>query len=67
MSSMPKADIPEKLHKEVKKFAVDHDLSLKDAYARLIEYALEQKYDKAALKKILKEQGASQDDIIVGS
>ncbi len=64
---MPKADVPENLHKEVKKFAVDHDLSLKDAYARLLEYALEQKYDKTAVKKILKEKGASQDDIIVGS
>lgn len=64
---MPKADIPESLHKSVKKFAVEHDLSLKDAYARLIEYALEQKYDKASLKKILKEKGVSQDDIIVGS
>ncbi len=65
---MPKADIPEKLHKEVKKFALDHDLSLKDAYARLIEYALDQKYDKSAVKKILKEKGApGQDDIIVGS
>ena len=64
---MPKADIPENLHKEVKKFAVEHDLSLKDAYARLIEYALDQKYDKHSLKKILKEKGASQDDIIVGS
>ena len=64
---MSKADIPENLHKEVKKFAVEHDLSLKDAYAQLIEYALQQKYDKHALKKILKEKGASQDDIIVGS
>ena len=64
---MSKADIPEKLHKEVKKFAVDHDLSLKDAYAQLIEYALHQTYDKNSLKKILKEKGASQDDIIVGS
>jgi hypothetical protein len=64
---MSKADIPEKLHKEVKKFAVEHDLSLKDAYARLIEYALEQKYDKAALKRILKEKDAGQNDIIVGS
>jgi hypothetical protein len=64
---MPKADIPERLHKEVKKFAAEHDMSLKDAYSRLIEYALEQKYDKAALKKILREKGSSQDDIIVGS
>jgi transposase len=64
---MPKADVPEKLHKEVKKFAVEHDMTLKDAYAQLIEYALNQKYDKAALKKILREKGTSQDDIIVGS
>lgn len=64
---MSKADIPEKLHKEVKKFAVEHDMSLKDAYSHLIEYALEQKHDKAALKKILKEKGSGQDDIIVGS
>jgi len=64
---MPKADIPEKLHKEVKKFAVEHDLSLKDAYSRLIEYALEQKYDRGALKKMLKEKSTGQDDIIVGS
>jgi hypothetical protein len=64
---MPKAEIPEKLHKEVKKFAVDHDLSVKDAYAQLVEYALGQKYDKTALKKMLKEKGTNQDDIIVGS
>jgi hypothetical protein len=64
---MSKADIPEKLHKEVKKFAVDHDLSIKDAYAHLIEYALEQKYDRIALKKILREKDAGQNDIIVGS
>ncbi|AFD00755.1 hypothetical protein Mtc_2015 [Methanocella conradii HZ254] len=65
---MSKADIPEKLHKEVKKFAVEHDMSIKDAYVHLLEYALEQRYDKAALKKILKERGPSgQDDIIVGS
>ncbi len=64
---MPKADIPDKLHKEVKKFAVEHDMSLKDAYSHLVEYALEQKYDKAALKKILRDKGPDQDDIIVGS
>lgn len=64
---MSKADIPEKLHKEVKKFAVEHDLSIKDAYVHLIEYALEQKYDKAALKKILKEKVSNQSDIIVAS
>jgi hypothetical protein len=64
---MSKADIPEKLHKEVKKFAVDHDLSIKDAYAHLLEYALEQKYDRVALKKILREKDAGQNDIIVGS
>ena len=64
---MPKADIPENLHKEVKKFAVEHDLSIKDAYAHLIEYALEQKYDRIALKKILREKDAGQNDIIVGS
>jgi hypothetical protein len=64
---MSKADIPEKLHKEVKKFAVEHDLSIKDAYAHLIEYALEQKYDRIALKKILREKDAGQNDIIVGS
>jgi hypothetical protein len=64
---MSKAEVPEKLHKEVKKFAVEHDMTLKDAYANLIEYALAQKYDKAALKKILKDKGSSQDNIIVGS
>ncbi len=65
---MSKADIPENLHKEVKKFALEHDMALKDAYAHLLEYALaQQKYDKAALKKILKEKGSGQDDIIVGS
>jgi hypothetical protein len=65
---MSKADIPDKLHKEVKKFAVEHDMSIKDAYIHLLEYALEQKYDRAALKKILKERGTTgQDDIIVGS
>jgi hypothetical protein len=63
---MPKVEVPELLHKEVKKFAVDHDLSLKDAYACLIRFALEQKHDKHALKKILNEKGAN-DDIIVGS
>jgi hypothetical protein len=64
---MSKADIPENLHKEVKKFAVEHDLSIKDAYAHLLEYALEQKYDRIALKKILREKDAGQNDIIVGS
>ncbi len=64
---MPKADSPEKLHKEVKKCAVEHDMSLKDAYSHLVEYALEQKYDKAALKKILKDKGSERDNIIVGS
>ena len=64
---MSKADIPEKLHKEVKKFAVEHDLSLKDAYAHLIEYTLEQKHDRTALKKILREKNAGQNEIIVGS
>ena len=54
------------LHKEVKKFAVEHDLSIKDAYAKLVQYALGQKFDKHALKKILNEQGAD-GDIIVGS
>lgn len=63
---MPKADIPEKLHKEVKKFAVEHDMSLKDAYASLIKYALDQRFDKVAMKKILNEKDGS-DDIIVGS
>jgi hypothetical protein len=63
---MPKVEVSESLHKNVKKFAVEHDLTLKDAYAHLVEYALEQKYDKMSLKKILKEKG-SQDDIIVGS
>lgn len=64
---MPKADIPDGLHREVKRFAVEHDLSLKDAYARLVEFALEQRHDRVALKKILGEKGAGQDDIIVGS
>jgi|GEM_PF-5754285 len=64
---MSKADIPEKLHKEVKKFALEHDLSLKDAYAHLIEYALQQKYDRVELKKILREKDAGQNEIIVGS
>ena len=63
---MPKAEVPEGLHKDVKKFAVDHDLSVKDAYACLIRFALEQKHDRHALKRILNEQGAD-DDIIVGS
>lgn len=64
---MSKADIPENLHKEVKKFALEHDLSLKDAYAHLIEYALQQKYDRVALKKILREKNAGENEIIVGS
>lgn len=64
---MSKAEISEKLHKEVKKFAVEHDMSIKDAYACLLQYALDQKYDKSSLKKILKEKGSGQDDIIVGS
>ena len=63
---MPKVEMPEALHKEVKKFAVDQDLSVKDAYSRLVRFALEQKHDKHALKKILNEKGA-EDDIIVGS
>lgn len=63
---MPKVDMPDGLHKEVKKFALEHDLSLKEAYAMLVQYALEQKFDKNALKKILNEKGAA-DDIIVGS
>ncbi len=63
---MPKVEMPDGLHKEVKKFAVDHDLAVKDAYARLVQYALEQKHDKNAVKKILNEKGAG-DDIIVGS
>lgn len=63
---MPKVEVPELLHKEVKKFAVDHDLTTRDAYACLIRYALEQKHDKHALKKILDGKGAD-DDIIVGS
>jgi hypothetical protein len=63
---MPKADIPEKMHKDVKKFALEHDMTLKDAYATLIRYALDQRFDKSALKKMLNEKGGS-DDIIVGS
>lgn len=63
---MPKVDMPEGLHKEVKKFAVEHDLSLKDAYGKLVQYALEQKHDKHALKKIMNEKGVD-NDIIVGS
>ena len=63
---MAKADIPEKLHKDVKKFALEHDLTLKDAYALLIKYALEQRFDKSTLKRMLNEKGG-QDDIIVGS
>lgn len=62
---MSKVEIPETLHKKVKKFAVEHDLSIKDAYAHLVEFALDQKYDKASLKKILKE--SESDEIIVGS
>jgi len=63
---MAKADIPEKLHKDVKKFALEHDLTLKDAYALLIKYALDQRFDKHTLKKMLNEKSGS-DDIIVGS
>lgn len=63
---MAKADIPENLHKEVKKFALEHDLTLKDAYALLVKYALDQRFDKYTLKKMLNENGGS-DDIIVGS
>ncbi|WP_048198254.1 hypothetical protein [Methanocella arvoryzae] len=63
---MSKVEIPDKVHKEVKKFAVDHDMTIKDAYASLIGFALEQKHDKLALKKILKDK-PGQDDIIVGS
>jgi hypothetical protein len=63
---MTKVDVPEKLHKEVKKFALDHDLSIKDAYAGLVEYALEQKHDRVAVKKMLRDRGTD-DDIIVGS
>lgn len=64
---MSKVEVSEALHKKVKKFAVEHDLSIKDAYAHLVDYALEQKYDKLALKKILKEKTSDKDDIIVGS
>jgi hypothetical protein len=63
---MPKVEMPDGLHKEVKKFAVEHDLSIKDAYAKMVQFALEQKHDKHALKKILNEKGADS-DIIVGS
>ena len=63
---MAKAEIPEKLHKDVKKFALEHDLTLKDAYTMLLRYSLDQRFDKATLKKILNEKGGS-DDIIVGS
>ena len=63
---MSKVEIPNKVHKEVKKFALDHDISIKDAYSSLVEYALEQKHDRIAVKKILKDK-TSQDDIIVGS
>jgi hypothetical protein len=63
---MPKVETPEGLHKEVKKFAVDYNMSVKDAYACLVRFALEQKHDKHALKKILNQKGAD-DDIIVGS
>ena len=63
---MAKADIPEKLHKDVKKFALEHDLTLKDAYTLLIKYALDQRFDKSTLKRMLNEKGG-QDDIIVGS
>lgn len=64
---MSKVEVSDTLHKKVKKFAVEHDLSIKDAYAHLVEFALEQKYDKLALKKILKEKMPDKDDIIVGS
>jgi hypothetical protein len=63
---MPKVEVPDGLHKEVKKFAVEHDLSIKDAYSKLVQFALEQKFDKNAMKKILNEKGAG-NDIIVGS
>lgn len=62
---MPKVEFSDDIHKEVKKFAVEHDLSLKDAYALLVKFALDQKYDKNTLKKMLK--GKGRDDIIVGS
>ena len=64
---MSKVEIPDKVHKEVKKFAVEHDMTIKDAYASLIGFALEQKHDKLAMKKILKDNKPGQDDIIVGS
>ena len=63
---MSKVDIPDKVHKEVKKFALDHDISIKDAYVSLVGFALEQKHDKVALKKMLKDK-QDQDNIIVGS
>ncbi|MCD1294925.1 hypothetical protein CUJ83_07930 [Methanocella sp. CWC-04] len=63
---MPKVEVPEDLHKNVKKFAIDHNLTIKDAYAQLVQFALDQKYDKNSLKKILKDKGSS-DNIIVGS
>ena len=63
---MAKADIPEKLHKDVKRFALEHDLTLKDAYALLLKYALDQRFDKSTLKRMLNEKSGS-DDIIVGS
>jgi hypothetical protein len=63
---MSKVEIPDKVHKEVKKFAVEHDMSIKDAYVSLVEFALDQKHDKLALKKILRDK-PGQDNIIVGS
>jgi hypothetical protein len=63
---MSKVEVPDRLHKEVKKFALEHDMSIKDAYVHLVEYSLDQKFDKAALKKILKDR-AGPNDIIVGS
>ena len=63
---MSKVEIPDKVHKEVKKFALEHDLTIKDAYTLLVGFALEQKHDKLALKKILNAK-PGQNDIIVGS
>lgn len=64
---MSKVEIPDKVHKEVKKFALEHDLSLKDAYAGLVEFALEHKHDRTAVKKIKRDKGSGDDEIIVGS
>jgi cystathionine gamma-synthase len=44
----------------------DRVVSVKDTYAHLVQYALEQKHDKHALKRILNEKVAD-NDIIVGS